>query len=112
LLRELVALEMAYRLRRGESPGAAENRERFPDLDPTWLDREVQTATAAAKKVSAAVDPGRMPGTHVQQFRCPHCHNPIRLIDDCPEEVLCPGCGSSFRVRDARHTATVSPSRR
>jgi hypothetical protein len=43
---------------------------------------------------------------------CPHCQNPISLADDHPDEVLCPGCGSSFRVRDARQTETVSPMRR
>jgi serine/threonine protein kinase/tetratricopeptide (TPR) repeat protein len=41
-----------------------------------------------------------------RQLRCPHCQNPIRLGDECPDEVLCPGCGSSFRVRDARATNT------
>src|SRR5262249_45462043 len=46
------------------------------------------------------------------RLRCPHCQNPIQLADDHPDEVLCPGCGSSFRVRDARQTATVSPMRR
>jgi WD40 repeat protein len=44
-------------------------------------------------------------------LRCPHCHNPISLADDHSDEVLCPGCGSSFRVRDARHTDTRSGSR-
>jgi tRNA A-37 threonylcarbamoyl transferase component Bud32 len=46
------------------------------------------------------------------RLRCPHCQNPIHLSDDHPDEVLCPGCGSSFRVRDARQTDTVSPMRR
>jgi tetratricopeptide (TPR) repeat protein len=46
-----------------------------------------------------------------RQLRCPHCHNPIRLGDQCPDEVLCPGCGSSFRVRDARATITQQPMR-
>jgi WD40 repeat protein/tRNA A-37 threonylcarbamoyl transferase component Bud32 len=47
-------------------------------------------------------------GPHI---RCPHCHNPIQLADDGGDEVLCPGCGGSFRLRDARHTDTVSRSR-
>jgi tetratricopeptide (TPR) repeat protein/tRNA A-37 threonylcarbamoyl transferase component Bud32 len=64
LLRELTALEVAYRTLSG---------------DPTKDGR---------------------------QFRCPHCQNPIRLGDTCPDEVLCPGCGSSFRIRDARATTT------
>jgi tetratricopeptide (TPR) repeat protein/tRNA A-37 threonylcarbamoyl transferase component Bud32 len=44
--------------------------------------------------------------------RCPHCHNPIRLADDCAEEVLCPGCGSTFRIHDTRQTDTTSLMRR
>jgi tetratricopeptide (TPR) repeat protein/tRNA A-37 threonylcarbamoyl transferase component Bud32 len=46
------------------------------------------------------------PTKDARQLRCPHCHNPIRLGDKFPDEVLCPGCGSSFRVRDARATTT------
>jgi tRNA A-37 threonylcarbamoyl transferase component Bud32 len=30
---------------------------------------------------------------------CPHCQNPIELIEETPsEEVVCPSCGSSFHV--------------
>jgi WD40 repeat protein/tRNA A-37 threonylcarbamoyl transferase component Bud32 len=30
---------------------------------------------------------------------CPHCQNPIEVVGaDAPEEILCPSCGSSFRV--------------
>jgi WD40 repeat protein/tRNA A-37 threonylcarbamoyl transferase component Bud32 len=46
-----------------------------------------------------------------ERLRCPHCYNPIRMTDYETEEVLCPGCGGSFRVCDARHTQTGSPSR-
>jgi non-specific serine/threonine protein kinase/serine/threonine-protein kinase len=112
LLQELVALEVAYRRQRGDAPVAAEYRERFPDLTPAWLEREVQPTSTRAQESPARVDPEKVPQTQAQQLRCPHCHNPIRLIDDRPEEVLCPGCGSSFRVRDARHTVTASLSRR
>jgi hypothetical protein len=44
-------------------------------------------------------------------LRCPHCHNPIELFDDHADEVLCPGCGGSFRVRDARRTHGTDPTR-
>src|SRR5262245_69368 len=44
-------------------------------------------------------------------LRCPHCQNPIHLSDRLGEEVLCPGCGGSFRVREARFTDTASVSR-
>ncbi|MCI0456578.1 MAG: protein kinase [Gemmataceae bacterium] len=43
------------------------------------------------------------------RLRCPHCHNPIQLSDDRSDEVLCPGCGGSFRLRETRHTDTASP---
>jgi WD40 repeat protein/tRNA A-37 threonylcarbamoyl transferase component Bud32 len=44
-------------------------------------------------------------------FRCPHCQNPIRLGEDKPDEVLCPACGSIFRVREARQTTTTEAMR-
>jgi serine/threonine protein kinase len=51
------------------------------------------------------------PATRGAHIRCPHCHNPIHLVDDRPEEVLCPGCGSSFRIREARQTTTATTMR-
>jgi WD40 repeat protein/tRNA A-37 threonylcarbamoyl transferase component Bud32 len=42
------------------------------------------------------------------RLRCPHCHNPITLADDKSDEVLCPGCGSSFRIREARATVSAA----
>lgn len=42
------------------------------------------------------------------KVRCPQCRNPIILADDHTEQVLCPGCGSSFRMRDTHATSTVS----
>jgi hypothetical protein len=47
----------------------------------------------------------------VLRIRCPHCHNPIQLSDDRPDEVLCPACGSTFRVREARQTTTAGTMR-
>src|SRR5262249_2182639 len=46
-----------------------------------------------------------------RRMRCPHCHNPIQLVDDRSDQVLCPGCGSSFRLREARHTDTTTGTR-
>jgi hypothetical protein len=47
------------------------------------------------------------------RLRCPHCQNPVHLADGNGniEEVLCPGCGSTFRVREARPTASVAAMR-
>src|SRR5262249_52738697 len=40
------------------------------------------------------------------KIRCPYCDNPIQLAAES-EEVLCPGCGSSFRLCDAKYTDTA-----
>src|SRR5262245_11405096 len=37
LLRELAALDVAYRRRTGEKPSVADYTSRFPELDVTWL---------------------------------------------------------------------------
>jgi WD40 repeat protein len=44
------------------------------------------------------------------RLRCPHCQNPVHLADDV-EVVLCPGCGSTFRVREARPTVRATAMR-
>jgi WD40 repeat protein/tRNA A-37 threonylcarbamoyl transferase component Bud32 len=46
-----------------------------------------------------------------ERIRCVHCHHPIKFDDGDREEVRCPGCGSSFRVCDARETTPLPPSR-
>ncbi len=40
------------------------------------------------------------------QIRCPHCHNPIEVVNDDPSgDVTCPSCGSSFNL--AKDSPTV-----
>src|SRR6516165_1250883 len=51
------------------------------------------------------------PDSSVRRVRCPTCHNPIQHSDDQSDEVLCPGCGSSFRLRDAHETSTTAGMR-
>ena len=38
--------------------------------------------------------------------RCPHCHNPIEVVDDAVlSDIDCPSCGSSFSlVGDSEQT--------
>jgi WD40 repeat protein/tRNA A-37 threonylcarbamoyl transferase component Bud32 len=38
-------------------------------------------------------------------FSCPHCHNPIDLLDIPAGEIVCPTCGSSFRLQQGSTTA-------
>lgn len=36
---------------------------------------------------------------------CPHCRNPIEVVDtSIPEEILCPSCGSTFRLEEISTT--------
>ncbi len=46
-----------------------------------------------------------------QRLRCPHCHNPIQLADGHFDEVLCPACGHTFRLGEARATTSAGPMR-
>ncbi len=120
LLPELVALEVAYRKGWGEAPRPEEYQLRFPAIDPAVLSRALRTQPATRPHPSPAEEASGSNGTQRgegprtaegQCVRCPHCYNPIRLTDDRPDEVLCPGCGGNFRTRDARLTDTASRSR-
>jgi WD40 repeat protein/tRNA A-37 threonylcarbamoyl transferase component Bud32 len=108
LLGELIPLDAGYRRRQGEEVRPEEYLVRFPSLDPQWLARVLAGTLAKQAESSAANDAEATP---IHRIRCPQCHNPIQLADDKLEEVLCPGCGSSFRVRDARLTTTSSTMR-
>ncbi len=36
---------------------------------------------------------------------CPHCRNPIEVVNTAPrEEIICPSCGSSFRLEPGSTT--------
>src|SRR5205814_2041458 len=94
-----------YRRRRGQTPRAEEYLARFSELQPDWL--AGQLARALQPAIEATVDEVAGP----KRLRCPHCHNPIVLADEPGDEVLCPGCGGAFRIRDARLTDTASTSR-
>ena len=45
------------------------------------------------------------------RIRCPHCSNPIELVDNCDlSEVTCPTCGSSFSLIGSAQTASYHSS--
>jgi WD40 repeat protein/tRNA A-37 threonylcarbamoyl transferase component Bud32 len=115
--RELVQLDIDYRRLAGEVPKVDDYLSAFPELDRAWLAAAVGTLCNKAGgngppdgiQSTPPVERNRAPEVH--RIRCPHCHNPIHLVDDRDAEVLCPGCGSSFRVRDARLTTTTAGMR-
>jgi serine/threonine protein kinase len=109
LLRELLKLEAAYRRRTGEEPCLEDYRQRFPSLDPAELASSLTPVDSGGQQEDVASQAA--PTAGVTRMRCPHCHNPIQLADDQSDEVLCPGCGSSFRVREGRQTTTTGTMR-
>ena len=119
LLRELIALEVAYRRGWGENPRAEQYQRRFAILDPARLAHALAARPASTPDHSPVLKPTgngtSEPETPqlgaARRIRCPHCQNPIQLADDRSDEVLCPGCGGSFRVREARATATTARMR-
>jgi tRNA A-37 threonylcarbamoyl transferase component Bud32 len=55
----------------------------------------------------ARPSPSPRPGLEIHLL-CPHCRNPIELVGLPAGEVVCPSCGSTFRL-ERESTATWSP---
>ena len=64
---------------------------------------ELETVTEAPP----ASRPKAAPRSSPSKIRCPTCYNPIQLNKQS-EQVLCPGCGSMFRLCEANATDTAS----
>ncbi len=90
---------------RNDPAVSGENSGQIPDLLPPPQPRAVPQLAVAPPALLSTVRPE---DAHTYRVRCPHCHNPIHLVDKLSDEVLCPGCGGHFRLREAR--ATVSPA--
>jgi WD40 repeat protein/tRNA A-37 threonylcarbamoyl transferase component Bud32 len=121
---DVVYGEFLLRAELGESPDLGEYEKRFPaqaealrrlhEYDQRnavlpWLapgpgsdaaDEAPSTRYDAADQPAGAA-PTPVPPT----VRCPHCHNPVALATGHGDEIACPACGSSFRVRDTRAEA-------
>jgi WD40 repeat protein len=75
--------------------------EAHPDLMPE-LERElrnlrlIQEAQRQAESSQPDAPTGEQRGLHI---RCPHCHNPVELVDETSlSDVVCPSCGSHFSL--------------
>jgi len=83
----------------GQAPSPQDWLARYPDLADElalfFADKAHFEGLAASLPPVAPAALGR-PARHLI---CPHCQNAIELVLDIgPEEVLCPSCGSSFRL--------------
>ena len=98
LFRHLLALELYYRKAAGKAPELAEYRERFPDYLAAVADA-FPTIDSRAVTDRPALQAGLPPSPHALHIRCPHCRNPIEVVDDTPlAEIVCPSCGSNFSL--------------
>jgi predicted Zn finger-like uncharacterized protein len=116
LLYRLICLEVSARRGRNEQPQPAEYISRFPDLDVSWLARVLEAASAdctpnlppVATVLAAPADSSRTPPSGDQAILCcPQCHNPIGIDAEAVGAVVCPECGTSFRVTSHPLPATT-----
>lgn len=91
-------LEQEFRFDDRQRDSAEEYRRRCPQDD--W---EAIEPVCAESNASSGDD--HLKQAHALQIRCPHCHNPIQIVDDAPlEQITCDSCGSNFNLVGARST--------
>jgi WD40 repeat protein/HEAT repeat protein/tRNA A-37 threonylcarbamoyl transferase component Bud32 len=96
----LLALELHYRRAVGESPELNQYRERFPDYLSAVADAfPTVDSRSPTDRPPAPADQPPPPSPRALHIRCPHCRNPIEVLDDTPlAEIVCPSCGSNFSL--------------
>ena len=96
-LRKLRLIRTAREKAEQQQPGKGAAR---PAVDKTEDQRTPQRASAE-----------RLSEARGLQMRCPHCHNPVEIVEDRPSaELMCGVCGSSFSLvddTDTRHAAAA-----
>ena len=67
--------------------------EQHPDLMPELADELRKLRIVEAAEQHAQSPPEGL------RIRCPHCHNPVELVDDASlSEIVCPSCHSGFSL--------------
>jgi hypothetical protein len=101
-----------------------EFRALFPEMDVARLAGMFASESGGGlpgSRTALSANEGTPPTPEARRVRCPHCHNPIELSDDRPDEVLCPrlrrllldgnpfcissGAGGTMRRRPHRNCA-------
>ena len=81
-----------------ETDSRADRSDRAAQELPATLDRPPGPLPAGSTPPAGPGDPPpRLP--RALHIRCPHCRNPIEVVDDSPlSEIVCPSCGSNFSL--------------
>ena len=89
LFRHLLALELDYRQTAGEMPEPGHYRERFPDYLAAVADAfpTIDSCSAIYRRPAPADRP--VPSPRALHIRCPHCHNPVEVVDADPLTDIC-----------------------
>ena len=130
LLRELIEIELAYRLQReSESLTDSQICELHPALMPELRDELCRLrAEAAVQRTKeyfrpvAKTEIGLTTAAHISperpsrglHIRCPHCSNPVELLSDTLyDSITCRTCGSAFNLAEEDgHTAEAPTLRK
>ncbi|MAD80708.1 MAG: hypothetical protein CMJ50_07690, partial [Planctomycetaceae bacterium] len=90
--------EILADLMRSIDAGEAIDRDAWLVRHPEFA-AELQKFFAKNERVEKLVRPLRQAAANALYVRCPHCHNPIELLDQAPlSGISCPSCGSSFSL--------------
>lgn len=111
LLRELVALEVAYRRRHGEFPVRAEYATRFPnDLEVIKIGLDCASSSTASGQSQTDTPVCPSPSSGQLVIRCPSCHSPMQVaVDTSLTELTCQSCGSHFSLVDESTVTRNAP---
>ena len=101
--------EVLAKLMRAVDAGAATDAREWQTRYPEFVN-ELRDFFAKHERLEKLVRPLRQAVANVLHVRCPHCHNPIELLDQAPlSDISCPSCGSSFSLI-ADNTLSHDPS--
>ena len=96
---EAVVEQFLDALQRGEDPDRAAFSAAHTGI-ALALDRRLALVEAMHRLAGLRRDDGDVPDADGRaiRVRCPHCGNPIQVVEPQPDEITCRNCGSSFPV--------------
>ena len=118
-LAALIQVDQELRWRHGKGKTVAEYLAEWPELQSQ--SQQIAELKAAEDELRAEITTSRLaadeggdtrdfaPQPRAIHIRCPHCHNPVEIVEQSPAaEFTCPQCGSRFTLADDA-TMTYGP---